>query len=215
MQKAAVIIPNYNGIAYIRGCLDSLQRQTAQDFSVIVVDNGSTDGSREIVQEEYPWVRLICLPENTGFCGAVNRGIRAAQEPYVILLNNDTTAEPDFVQELLEGIARHRRAFACGAKMLQASDSRLIDGAGDLYTALGWAVARGNGRPQEQYQREEQVFSACGGAAIYRRRGAFRLPGGFGYLLPGPAPRVRELVSAQGPGGSCGQRHQRFPVQPV
>lgn len=170
MRKAAVIIPNYNGMTYIRGCLDSLRQQSVQDFSVILVDNGSTDGSREIVQKEYPWVQLVCLPENTGFCGAVNRGIQAVDEPYVILLNNDTVAEPDFVKELVEGICRHRKAFACAAKMLQASDSRLIDDAGDLYTALGWAVARGKDKPQEQYQKEEQIFSACGGAAIYRRQ---------------------------------------------
>lgn len=170
MGKAAVIIPNYNGAAYIRACLDSLKRQSSAEFSVIVVDNGSQDGSRELVQEEYPWVRLIALPRNTGFCGAVNRGIRAAVEPYVILLNNDTVAEPDFVGELVAGMERHRKAFACGAKMLQAADAGLIDDAGDFYSALGWAVARGRGKPETWFAREEQVFSVCAGAAIYRRK---------------------------------------------
>ena len=111
MKKAAVIIPNYNGAGYLGPCLDSLMRQSEKSFSVIVVDNGSTDGSRELIREKYPWAELLCLEENTGFCGAVNRGIQAAEEPYVILLNNDTEAEPDFIRELLEGIGRHRRSF--------------------------------------------------------------------------------------------------------
>ena len=91
MKEVSVVIPNYNGIGYIRPCLDSLMTQTVSDFEILVVDNGSGDGSRETVEREYPGVRVIALEDNTGFCHAVNVGIQATDTPYIILLNNDTT----------------------------------------------------------------------------------------------------------------------------
>ena len=98
MCEVSVIIPNYNGKHYLKVCLDSLRRQTYQDFQTILVDNGSQDGSREYIQENYPEVQMIALKENTGFCGAVNTGIRASKTPYVLLLNNDTETDPEFVE---------------------------------------------------------------------------------------------------------------------
>ena len=169
MQEISVIIPNYNGLKFVRGCLDSLRAQTFSGFSVIFVDNGSTDGSRQLVEREYPEVQVLALPENLGFCGAVNRGIRAAGTPYVVLLNNDTEAEPHFLEELLSGIRSHRNAFSCAARMLQFGDRTKIDDAGNFYNACGWAFARGKGKPMERYAREGRIFSSCGGAAIYRR----------------------------------------------
>ena len=81
MQEISVVIPNYNGLKYVRGCLDSLRAQTFSGFTVIFVDNGSTDGSRQLVEQEYPEVQVVALPENLGFCGAVNRGIRHPAPP--------------------------------------------------------------------------------------------------------------------------------------
>ena len=95
MQEVSVVIPNFNGMAYLDGVLSSLERQTIRNFEVILVDNGSTDGSCAFVSAEYPWVHMIQLPENYGFSRAVNEGIHAARSPYVLLLNNDTEAEPD------------------------------------------------------------------------------------------------------------------------
>ena len=118
MQEVSVVIPNFNGISFIADCLDSLKKQTWTNFEVIVVDNGSTDGSREVVQSGYPDVHLIPLAENTGFCHAVNVGIEATDTPYVILLNNDTQVHPDFVGEMLNGMRTRPKAFSCAAKML-------------------------------------------------------------------------------------------------
>ena len=118
MKKITVVIPNFNGIQYVERCLDSLKRQTFSEFDVIFVDNGSVDGSRELTEEKYPWVRVIALAENTGFCKAVNIGIEATQTPYVVLLNNDTEAEPDFLLELYRGIERKKNAFSAAARML-------------------------------------------------------------------------------------------------
>lgn len=199
MKKAAVIIPNYNGAGYLGPCLDSLMRQSEKSFSVIVVDNGSTDGSRELIREKYPWAELLCLEENTGFCGAVNRGIQAAEEPYVILLNNDTEAEPDFIRELLEGIGRHRRAFAGGAKMLQAHSPELLDDAGDFYSALGWAAAGARGSRKQSTAGKRRFFRPVRGRLSTAGRcfsawGSLMkniLPiGGSGYLLSGQTARL-------------------------
>lgn len=169
MKKVSVIIPNYNGMKYVKTCLDSLSRQTLQDAEIVFVDNGSADGSREFVEQAYPGVRIIAFPENMGFCRAVNEGIRAADAEYVVLLNNDTEAEPDFLEELYEGIRRKKNAFSGGAMMLQFHDRGKIDDAGNFYNALGWAFARGKGKPEEKYREEKKIFSACGGAAIYRK----------------------------------------------
>lgn len=170
MEKLSVIIPNYNGIQYMKGCLESLEKQTMKEFETIVVDNGSQDGSIEFIEKEYPWVRIVPLKENYGFCGAVNIGIREAKTDYVLLLNNDTEAEPEFVEQLYQGIRQKSNAFSGGAMMVQFHDRNRIDDAGDEYSALGWAYARGKGKPVEKYEKEKKVFSACAGAAIYRKK---------------------------------------------
>lgn len=168
MKKVSVIIPNYNGMQYVKRCLDSLKVQTLKEFDILFVDNGSTDGSRELVEKEYPYVKVIPLAENEGFCKAVNEGIRAAKTEYVVLLNNDTEAEPEFLTELYEGIRKKKNVFSAGAMMLQFHDRDKIDDAGNFYNALGWAFARGKGKPEERYRKEKKIFSSCGGAAIYR-----------------------------------------------
>ena len=118
-MEVSVVIPNFNGIAFLDSVLASLEGQTLNNFEVILVDNGSTDGSCSFVTANYPWVHLIELSENFGFCGAVNAGIRAAKAPYVLLLNNDTEVKADFVEEMLAAIRRHKNAFSCGARMVQ------------------------------------------------------------------------------------------------
>lgn len=176
MALVTVVIPNYQGIKFIEGCLSSLlsQEEGTPSFEVLVVDNASDDGSAEVIAEKFPEVRLICLEENTGFCHAVNVGIQNSESPYVLLLNNDTKVAPDFVKSLWlailegEGDPEHK-VFAVSAAMLTWDKPEILDGAGDIYTIFGWALARGKGKPYAQYEKRERVFSACGGAAIYRR----------------------------------------------
>lgn len=167
--RSTIIIPNYNGIKYIENCLASLADEPAR---VIVVDNGSEDGSREIVREKFPGVRLVALGKNYGFCGAVNRGIAESgvdKTPYVILLNNDTVVEFGFVRALEKALDGDKKAFSGSARMVNMYRPELIDDAGDYYCALGWAFAAGKDRPAADYGRPREVFSACGGACIYRR----------------------------------------------
>ena len=167
MREVTVIIPNYNGIQYIKDCLDCLERQT-MSVDVIVVDNASTDGSLEVV-EGYPDIKLIKLPQNFGFCRAVNEGIAATKTKYLILLNNDTKPEPSFAEELFKVIDAHQDTFSVASKMLQMNDPDRIDSAGDLYCALGWAFSLGKDGNRSRYNRESVIFSACAGAAIYRK----------------------------------------------
>lgn len=170
MQEVTVIIPNLNGKAFLKGCLSSLRQQTFRNFEVILVDNGSSDNSVAYVKENFPEVRVHRFTVNTGFCHAVNAGIRLSSSPYVILLNNDTVCEEHFVEELLTGIKRHPKGFSCQALMLRMHQPELIDDAGDYYCALGWAFADGKGHPAAHCTREKKVFAACAGAAIYNRR---------------------------------------------
>ena len=169
-MEVSVVIPNFNGIAFLDSVLASLEGQTLSNFEVILVDNGSTDGSCSFVTANYPWVHLIELSENFGFCGAVNAGIRAAKAPYVLLLNNDTEVKEDFVEEMLAAIRRHKNAFSCGARMVQYHDRDRLDDVGNYYCALGWSFARGRGKDIHAYETEDKIFSVCAGAAIYRKK---------------------------------------------
>ena len=169
MKRTAVIIPNYNGMKYIRGCLASLRAQTAEDFDVFVVDNGSTDGSAELAAEEFPEVHLLKMGENTGFTGAVNAGLKEAEGyRYALLLNNDTIAGKHFVEALENAIEADPKLFSCQASMRQMDHPECMDDAGDFYTVLGWAFARGKGKSADRYKKNAPIFFSCAGAAIYR-----------------------------------------------
>lgn len=171
--KVSVVIPNYNGEKYLRGCLETLLAEKSvdgtPDFKVLVIDNGSADGSVGILREFGHSVETIYLKKNTGFCHAVNEGIRASESPYVILLNNDTKVKAGFIKALYNAIEKRPKAFSVSSKMLMWDRPELVDDAGDYYCALGWAHGRGKGRPAADYDKAVRVFSACGGASIYRR----------------------------------------------
>ena len=167
-NQVSVVIPNYNGMEYIDICLQALLTQVEPE-QIIVVDNGSADGSRERVTKGYPQVRLIGLDRNYGFCRAVNEGLKAADSAYVILLNNDTKVCPGFVEALVKALDADKKAFSAGAKMLQYHQPDRIDDAGNFYCALGWAFARGKDKPADLYEKPDRVFAACAGAAIYRK----------------------------------------------
>lgn len=186
-MKVTVIIPNYKGKDYICPCLDSLRAQQetwalmhgqSRLFTTIVVDNGSEDGSLELIRQGYPEVKVIALPENTGFCHAVNVGIQQADTPYVLLLNNDTVVRPGFITALLERMESDEKIFSVSPMMLSMQDESRVDDAGDRYNALGWAFARGKGQPAGRYEKSVRIFAACGGASLYRREAVLRL-GGF------------------------------------
>ncbi len=168
-MKTTIIIPNYNGIEYLENCLLSLQKCEPFDFHIIVVDNGSTDGCLELLKKKFSDVEAVFSPKNIGFAPAVNRGLELVKTPYALLLNNDVTVEPDFVLRMEEAMDNHKNCFSVSAKMIQMHNPERLDGAGDLYCALGWAFALGKGKTvADHYTKPAKIFSSCGGAAIYR-----------------------------------------------
>ena len=167
-MKTTVVIPNYNGKEFLKDCLDSLQKGTIVP-AIVVVDNGSSDGSTTFIKEHYPQVQVIAFSENRGFSAAVNTGIEYADTPYVFLLNNDTTVHEDAVACLEREMDNHPNAFSMEARMVQMKNPDKLDSAGDFYCALGWAFARGKDKPYHTFERKSKIFSACAGAAIYRK----------------------------------------------
>ena len=210
MSEVTVIIPNYNGIKYIKDCLDSLLVQTMK-ADIVVVDNASTDGSLDVIKG-YGDVKLIELKDNFGFCRAVNEGIAATNSKYVILLNNDTKAEPDFVEELYKAIDSHDDTFSVASKMLQMNNPDRIDSAGDLYCALGWAFSLGKDKKSDKYNKESVIFSACGGASIYRKE-LFEVIGYFDELHFSYLEDVDVGVVYHAGSASTGSRYNPFKVR--
>lgn len=168
--SATVVIPNWNGVDHLPTCLDSLQSQTAQDIEVIVADNGSTDGSLELMGRRYPDVRVLPLGENRGFAGACNAGMRASRGDFLVLLNNDTEVDPHWLEQVLAAFKRHPEAGMVASKMLLFHRRDTLHTAGDFYRVDGLPGNRGVWeRDEGQYDEEEYVFGACGGSAAYRR----------------------------------------------
>ena len=170
-MKASVIIPNLNGAGWLRDSIESIWAQTEQDFELIVIDNGSTDESLDIARSYRGHDRytLIENAENTGFSHAVNQGIAIAKGEYDVLFNNDAFAEPDWLAELIKTADADPKIFAVSSLMLRYYEPELADDAGDYVTILGFACKRGDGLKASRYTKPCRVFSACGGAALYRK----------------------------------------------
>lgn len=168
-MKVSVVIPNYNGDSYLQDCLCSLRNQTFTDFEVILVDNNSTDGSISLAQSLLPSITIIKMASNEGFSKAVNAGIMNSQGEYVVLLNNDTIAYANWLFNLVNCIGQDPLIFSCSSKMLSYHNSSLVDDAGDAYTIFGNAYQEGHGKNKHLFDNDQDIFSACAGAAIYRR----------------------------------------------
>jgi GT2 family glycosyltransferase len=170
MLAISVVVVNYNGKHFLEACLSSLEKQTFRDFEVILVDNGSSDGSLEYVREHFPTVRVIALSENLGFCGGNNVGIRAAQGKYIALLNNDAEVHPCWLEELKNALDNHSDVGFCASKMFLRDQPGIIDAAGGIFYSCGVGAQRGyRERENGRFGKAEYVFSACAGAVIYRR----------------------------------------------
>jgi GT2 family glycosyltransferase len=167
----SIVIPHWNGKSHLAACFDALRRQTYPHLEVLLVDNASTDGSGDFTQAHYPEVKLIQLDRNYGFTGACNAGIRAAQGQYVALLNNDTEADPHWVEALVRAFERHPDVGFLASKMLLFDKRDHLHTAGDYYGVDGWPGNRGAWqKDQGQFDRESYVFSACAGASVYKKR---------------------------------------------
>jgi len=171
MPLVSVIILNWNGKRFLEECLSSLRCQTFTDFEVILVDNGSNDGSVEFIKANFPdFVRLIENKVNLGFSGGNNVGIRSAVGKYIVLLNNDTRADPGWLEELVKVAESHPGVGMCASKVYLDTQRRIIDTVGHLIYRDG--LNRGRGRLEldvGQYDIQEEVFFPSGCAALYKR----------------------------------------------
>lgn len=181
-MRAAVVVPNWNGRRWLPGLLDSLAAQTRQPDEVVVVDNGSTDGSLELLRSS-AGVRVIELGRNTGFAFAANRGIEAVSADAVALVNTDVELEPRWLERAVGRLERDGGLGSVATKMVLLDDPSIVDDAGDELRRDGVAHQRGHGRRDEgRWDSPGEAFSACAGAAVYRRA-AVLAAGGFDERL--------------------------------
>ncbi len=167
----SVVIVNWNGKRLLDDCLGSLRTQTFAAAEVVVVDNGSDDGSAEYVAERYPEVRLVRLAENRGYAGGNNAGIRASRGSFVALLNNDTKTDPGWLSALENAVAASPAAVGMWAsKILSFDHPEILDNVGLLLYPDG--LGRGKGRLEQdhgQYDQAGEAFFPSGCAGLYRR----------------------------------------------
>ncbi len=170
MTKVSVVVPNWNGADRLPSCLDALSKQTLKAH-IIVVDNGSSDGSRALLYGQYPSVEIIPEPVNLGFAGGVNAGIRRAMErddEYVALLNNDASPEPAWLSNLASVLNKSAMAGIVTSK-IQDANGEYLDSTGEMFTTWGLPYPRGRREADTgQYDKQKDIFGASGGASLYR-----------------------------------------------
>ncbi|MEM9773770.1 MAG: glycosyltransferase, partial [Chloroflexota bacterium] len=142
VTQASIIIPNWNGKQHLEVCFNSLRQQTVQDFEVLLVDNGSEDGSQSYIKAEFPEVKLIENGENLGFTGACIKGYEAAVGEFIILLNNDTETTSDWLEKLLAGFNQADVGSVIG-KILLFDQRDKLHTAGDFVRIDGSPGNRG------------------------------------------------------------------------
>jgi GT2 family glycosyltransferase len=177
-NEICIIIPHYNGIEILRNCLKTLYENHFTDFYTIVIDNGSKDGSQDMVRQEFPQVHLIQNESNRGYAGACNQGIAMAESPYVLLLNNDTEMPANFLDEMIQAIKNDPRVAMVQPKILSIQDKSRFDysgGAGGELDWFGYPFARGRifddvEKDTGQYDAlDQRVFWTSGCALLLRK----------------------------------------------
>lgn len=186
MAKVSVQIVTWNSMRYILDCLESLMRQSYRDFSIIIIDNGSDDGTVEFIRSQYPTVSVLQNFKNLGFCRANNQGIQLAKGEYVLVMNPDVILDDDFLQELVVFSDQHPEGASFGGKTFklftEAIDSKdqsglrevvksdIIDSAGLEICKSRKVTNRGEGiKDNGQFDRTEEVFGLSGSCALYRK----------------------------------------------
>ena len=168
---ASLVVLNWNGLSCIESCLRSIVSQTYKRFELIVVDNHSTDGSRELLQGRWKnRIRLVALDRNMGYCGGNNRGMAACTGELIALLNNDVTLDPCWLSEIVKASVRKPEAGMFASKILSSGKPGILDSAGLLLYPDGVCRSRGWLEPdRDEYRRETEVLAPNGAVAVFRR----------------------------------------------
>jgi GT2 family glycosyltransferase len=168
--QVSVVIVNWNGLRLMEQCLPTLARQTFSDFEIIVVDNGSTDGSVGWLGEHHPAIRVIRNEENLGFAAANNQAIRTSRAEFVVTLNNDTQVEPGWLEALVRAVQPDASIGMGACKMLFADRPKVINSTGINLDRVGIAWDRCGGERDDAAETQpREVFGPSAGAALYRR----------------------------------------------
>lgn len=169
-MQTAIVIPNWNGEASLSECLDSLLHQTVK-ATIILVDNGSVDGSVALVEKQYPTVEIIRHDENKGYAGGVNPGFKRAIElgaDYVAPFNNDATADPAWLEKLVSFLDKHT-TYGIATCLVLDAEGEHIDSTGEYYSTWGLPYPRGRGETDaRQYEHMTEVFGGSGSSSLYR-----------------------------------------------
>ena len=177
-MTASVVVPNFNGRRWLPGCLDSLAAQTLAPTEVVVVDNGSSDGSAALASGR-PGVRVVELGRNLGFAAAANRGIGTVETESVALVNTDVVLAADWLERMQAAMGSAPDVGAVACKMVDLEDPSVLYDAGDVLRRDGVCEQRGRfERDDGSFDEPGEVFAASAGAALYRR-GAVLDVGGF------------------------------------
>lgn len=168
-MSVSIIIPNYNGIGFLRDCITSLLNHDRVPEQIIVVDNGSSDGSVGIVRDEFPKITLVALEHNTGFTGANNAGLKAATGDFLVLLNNDCIVEDGWLTALLEHMEDPSVA-AVTSSMRNINNIDVMDSAGGEIDWMGFSRDIGKGEAASEYTASMEIPFPSGGAVMIRRR---------------------------------------------
>ncbi len=187
MSSITILIVTWNSMNYIYDCLQSLSRQTYKDYSIIAIDNGSTDGTVEYIRNNYPTVSILQNFKNMGFSFANNQGIKLTKSPYILTLNPDVILNGDFLEHIIQCANKHPRAGSICGKLFKLSSlqidpeisgkglrtpikSEIIDTTGLIMLKNRKALNRGEGEGENNnYEKEIQVFGASGCCALYKK----------------------------------------------
>jgi hypothetical protein len=176
--EISVVIVTWNGKHHLEGCLKATATQVDVDPEIVLVDNGSSDGTVDFVRSRFPSVRIVALGENRGFAGGNNAGARAARGEFLAFLNNDTVPDSMWLRTLRDGIDAASRFLLTTSRIVYMHDSSVIDSAGDGVFRAGGAFKRHHGARADAASASGEVFGVCGAACLVSRR-VFEELGGF------------------------------------
>lgn len=168
MPEVSIIIVSRNSLIFLKRCLESIFRQTFKNFEVIIIDNGSCDGTLDFIRQNYPNLTLISNKENLGFCAANNQGIELAQGKFILTLNSDVCLEKDYIKNVVNAVSNSSEVGMATGKLLQF-DLKHIDSCGLYLSKARRLFDIGHGKSKANFNSKSYILGPCAAAALYRR----------------------------------------------